>query len=190
MKSILLAASAFTLMGMAPASAPIGAAVSRVGGSAATTCYHAAMARDASTHAIAECNAAIDRDAIPFNDLVASYVNRGVLNLVRSDYRAAEIDFNQAVALQGNQPEAWLNKGIARYQQGDYQSAREMFTRALALKTDYAALAYFGRGLANEDSGDIRGAYVDLQQAARLNPKWDAPQEQLKRFKVVRKPTA
>jgi tetratricopeptide (TPR) repeat protein len=92
--------------------------------------------------------------------------------------------------LQVTQPEAWLNKAIARYQQGDFQNARQMFSRALELKTSYAPLAYFGRALASEDAGDIRGAYQDYQRASSLDPKWDAPKEQLMRFKVVRKTNA
>lgn len=190
MKYILLGASALALMGMAPAPSPTGAMVSSLGGSSAESCYRAAVARDASPISLADCNSAVDAQAIPFTDLVASYVNRGVLQLVRANYSAAEADFNRAMAMQSSQPEAWLNKGIARYQQGDVKSARDMFSRALELKTSYAALAYFGRGLANEDSGDLRGAYADLRKASELSPNWAAPQEQLVRFKVVRRPNS
>jgi tetratricopeptide (TPR) repeat protein len=192
MKTLLLAAaSGLALMGATSASAgPTGAAVIRVGGSSAETCYHAAAARDGSQPALSECNSAINQDVIPYSDLVATYVNRGILLLIRGDYRAAEADFNQAMALQPSQAEAWLNKGIARYQRGDTRAAKELFTRAIELRTDYAALAYFGRALANEDSGDVRAAYSDLRRASQLDPKWDAPREQLKRFKVVPKATS
>ena len=190
MKLVLLSTAAVALMGMAPSPAPIGAMVSRVGGSSAQSCYHAAVARDASAQAISACNAAVDADAVPFSDLVATYVNRGVLKLVQADYRSAEADFNRAISMQPSQPEAYLNKGISRFQQQDTKGAYEMFSRAIELKTNYAALAYFGRGLAAEDSGDIRGAYADLKRASDLEPKWDAPRDQLARFKVVRKPSA
>lgn len=190
MKYILLGTAAFAIMGMAPSPSPTGAMVSSLGGSSAETCYEAAVARDASANALADCNAAVGAESIPFGDLVASFVNRGVLYLVRADYSAAEADFNRAMSMQATQPEAWLNKGIARYQQGDFKGARENFSRALDLKTHYAALAYFGRGLANEDSGDIRSAYADLRKASELSPSWTAPQEQLARFKVVRRPNS
>ena len=180
MKLIFLTTAAFALMGMAPT----GAALITVGGSQAESCYNAAVARDASQHAMNDCNAAIGQDVLPFNDLVASYVNRGVLKLVRADYRSAEADFNQAMALHPRQPEAWLNKGIARYQQGDPRGAAEMFDKAIQLNTRYEALAYFGRALANEDTGNIKGAYADLRKASQLSPKWKAPAEELKRFQV------
>lgn len=187
-KTMILATAAFALIGAASASAaPTGAALITVGGSSAETCYHAAAARDSSAPALNECDLAINQDVIPFGDRVATFVNRGILKLVRADYRSAEADFNQAMAMEPTQAEAWLNKGIARYQQGDVRAARDMFTRAIQLRTNYQALAYFGRGLANEDAGDIRAAYSDLKTAARLAPKWQAPRDQLARFKVMPK---
>jgi tetratricopeptide (TPR) repeat protein len=185
MRAIFLTAAAVALMGMAPT----GSAVVSVGGGPAKSCYDAATARDASEQAIRECNKALNQEVLPFNDLVASFVNRGVLRLVQADYRKAEADFNQAMSLHPTQPEAWLNKGIARYQQGDTKSAIVHFDRAIELRTRYTALAYFGRGLANEDSGNIKGAYADLQKASQLNPEWQAPRQELTRFQV-RKPAA
>jgi len=185
MRAIFLSTAAFALMGMAPT----GSAVISVGGSSAESCYNAAVARDASDHAMRDCNAALGQEVLPYSDLVASYVNRGILRLVKADYRSAESDFNQAMALQPNQAEAWLNKGIARYQQGDTKAALEHFDRAIRLRTRFAALAYFGRALANEDSGNIKGAYADLKRASQLNPQWDAPRRELTRFQV-RKPAA
>lgn len=192
MKTLFIAAaSGLALTSVTSASAgPTGAAVIRIGGDSAKSCYHAAAAHDGSAPALNECNSAINQDVIPFNDLVATYVNRGIVLLIQGNYQAAEADFNQATAMEPSQPEAWLNKGIARYQRGDVQEARQLFTRALELKTEYAALAYFGRGLANEDAGDVRAAYADLRRASQLEPKWEAPREQLKRFKVVPKTTA
>jgi tetratricopeptide (TPR) repeat protein len=185
MRAIFLSTAAFALMGMGPT----GSAVISVGGSSAESCYHAAVARDASDHAMRDCNTALNKDVLPYNDLVASYVNRGVLRLVKADYRNAEADFNQAMALQPSQAEAWLNKGIARYQQGDTKAALEHFDRAIKLNTRFAALAYFGRALANEDRGNIRGAYSDLRRASELSPQLDAPRRELTRFQV-RKPAA
>ena len=190
MSMLLLSAAAMAAAATGPAATPTGVPVISVGGSAAETCYNAAAARDASLRALSECDSAITNQPISQRDLVATYVNRGVLKLVREDYRAAERDFDRAMAMQPSQPEAWLNKGIARYQQGDPASAAMHFSRAIDLNTRYLALAHFGRGLANEDQGNIRGAYVDLRKAASLNPKWAAPLDELKRYRVVPKPSA
>lgn len=185
MRAIFLSTAAIALMGMAPT----GSAVVNVGGTSATSCYHAALARDASPQSLGDCNSAVGKEEVPFNDLVASYVNRGVLRLVKADYRSAEADFDRAMALQPNQAEAWLNKGIARYQQGDTKAALSNFDRAIQLHTRFAALAYFGRALANEDSGNIKAAYADLQHASQLSPQWEAPRQELTRYQV-RKPAA
>lgn len=185
MRAIILGTAAFALMGMAPT----GTAVVSVGGSVAQSCYIAAAARDASEQAMRTCNNALNQEVLAYSDLVASHVNRGVLRLVQADYRGAEIDFNRAIALQPTQAEAWLNKGIARYQQGDAKASLEHFDRAIELRTRFAALAYFGRALANEDSGNIKGAYADLKRASQLNPEWAAPKQELTRFQV-RKPAA
>lgn len=182
MKTIFFVMAAFPLMGMAP----IGASVVSVGGSSATTCYHAAAARDASAQALGECNTALTQNVLSQDDMVASYVNRGILRLVRADYSQAEADFSKAMSIDPRQAEAWLNMGIARYQQGQVEGAADMFERAIALKTRYPAIAYFGRGLANEDRGNVKAAYADLRRASALNPGWAAPAEELKRFQVVR----
>lgn len=186
MKYLLLSAAAFAVMGMSPSSLPTGASTITVGGSAAESCYHAAVARDASAHALADCNAAIGQQATPFNDLVATYVNRGVLKLVLADYHSAEADFDQAMRLEPTQPEAWLNKGIARYQLHDPQAAAVLFGRAIEYRTRYASLAHYGRALAYEDTGNIRGAYQDLRRATALSPNWAAPRTELARFQVTR----
>jgi tetratricopeptide (TPR) repeat protein len=185
MKAIFSSVAALALMGMAPT----GSAIVSVSTGPAQTCFNAATARDTSEDAIRNCNRAVNQEVLPFADVVASYVNRGVLRLVKADYRGAELDFNQAIELRPSQAEAWLNKGISRYQQGDIKSAIQHFDRAIELHTRYTALAYFSRGLANEDSGNIKGAYADLKKASQLNPEWQAPRQELTRFQV-RKPAA
>ena len=190
MSMLLLNAAAMAAAAAGPTPIPTGVSVISVGGSAAESCYNAAAARDSSPQALAECDSAISRQAMPRRDLVATHVNRGVLRLMREDYRAAEADFDRAMAMQPNQPEAWLNKGIARYQQGDPAGAARHFSRAIDLNTRFLALAHFGRALANEDQGDIPGAYADLRRAASLNPQWSAPADELKRYRVVPKPSA
>lgn len=181
MKALLVTTGAFALMGMAQT----GASVITVGGTPASSCYSAAATGDASAQGLASCNQVISGEIGPFNHLVASYVNRGILRLHQKDVPGAEADFDQAIALDPAQAEAWLNKGVARYNQGDPKTAAKLFDRAIQLKTVNPALAYFGRGLAHEDIGNIKAAYADLRRASELNPGWAAPAEELKRYRVV-----
>lgn len=182
MKKIFLGLTAIPLMGMAPTGMTV-----TIGAGSASGCYRAAVAHDTSKVAMDECNAALNHDILSQNNEVASYVNRGILHLIRTDYSSAEADFSRAMTIQPNQAEAWLNMGIAHYQQGRVESAAKLFGRSIELRTQRPAIAYFGRALAKEDRGDLKGAYADLRRANELSPDWDAPVNELKRFRVLRK---
>lgn len=180
MKAIILASTAALLASTAPA----GASIVTIGDSLARSCYLAAEARNATDERLAECNRALTEAALTARDVVATHVNRGVLRLVREEYRLAEADFDRAIAMDPGEAEAWLNKAIARYQQGDSASALRLAERALLLGTQRPAIAYFARGLANEDTGNLRAAYADLVRARELRPDWDAPAVELQRYRV------
>lgn len=180
MKAIILASTAALLASTAPA----GASITTIGGSLARSCYLAADARNASDQALAVCDRALTEQLLSTRDRAATHVNRGTLRLVRQEYRLAEADFDRAIALDSGEAEAWLNKAIARFQQRDSASALRLAERALALGTRRPAIAYFARGLANEESGNLRAAYADLVRARELRPDWDAPAVELQRYKV------
>lgn len=182
MKKIFLALAAVPLMGMGPTGATV-----TIGGGSASSCFRAAAAHDTSTQALDECNAALNYDLLTQDNEVASYVNRGILHLLRTDYPSAEADFSRAMSIQPNQAEAWLNMAIAHYRQGRSESAVTLFGRSIELRTQRPAIAYFGRALAREDRGDIKGAYADLRRASELRPDWGAPVNELKRFRILRK---
>ena len=55
------------------------------------------------------------------------------------------------------------------------------------LGTERPEIAYYGRGLANEDVGNVKAAYDDLQRAVSLKPKWNAPAKDLARYQVRRR---
>ena len=61
-----------------------------------------------------------------------------------------------------------------------------MVEKALENGTRMPALAYFVRGVANEDSGNIAAAYHDLQRARQLDPNWSEPEIELRRYQVRR----
>ena len=165
-----------------PASAT--AAVLVFGGTYARSCYEAALARSADFKAIDTCNRALTDEALATRDRVASHVNRGILRMIRADVAKADADFDAALALDQNEPDAWLNKAILRARYGSTAEALPLAEKALQLKTRRPALAYFVRAMAYEDSGNIAAAYRDLQRARQLEPNWAEPAIELKRFKV------
>lgn len=163
-----------------------GALVTSLGNSNARMCYEAAADRVSNVQTLDFCNYAFN-EGLDADDVVATHVNRGILHMIAARYSEAEADFDRAIALDASQPEAYLNKGISRYQQGDSAGAVGLIDRSLSLRTRRPAVAYFARGIAREDSGDIRGAYADLTHARALAPGWSEPQKELARYQVRRR---
>jgi tetratricopeptide (TPR) repeat protein len=111
-------------------------------------------------------------------------VNRGILRLRRGGVDEAVADFDQAIALDPNQPEAYLNKGAALIQRQNPSEALRLFTVALDRHTSRPAIAHYGRAVANEQLGNVREAYDDYLAASELAPDWADPRTELQRFRV------
>ncbi len=94
-------------------------------------------------------------------------------------------DFDRAIALDPDQPEAYLNKGAALMRRENSADAIGLFTIALERNTTRPALAHYGRAIANETLGNLNAAYRDYQAASRLDPEWNEPRAELTRFRVV-----
>lgn len=160
-----------------------GAPVVSIGNSYAESCFEAAEARLATSETVAICNAAVG-SVVSDHDRVASFVNRGILSLVRGRYAEAETDFDAALRLQPRQAEAWLNKGISLYQRGQDDAALTHLGRAIELNTRRPAVAFYARAMANEQTGNLRAAYQDLNRAQALAPSWNVPKAELARYQV------
>lgn len=160
------------------------ASVVTMGAGYAESCWRAAEARSADRQSIAECDRALTEQGLISADRVATHVNRGILHLIRANVRLANADFDAALAINPNQPEAWLNKAVAHARFGKSSDALPFVAKALELGTRKPALAYFVRAMANEDRGDIISAYRDLKRAQALDPKWKEPEIELRRFQV------
>ena len=173
--------------GIALLALPLSAAqggIITIGEGFARSCYEASQKHDARPATIEVCNRAFTEQALDPHDEVATHVNRGILFYLTDNLSAANRDYDAAIALDPNEPEAWLNKGMAALKARNSEVAAPMFEKALALKTVRPALAYYGRAIANEDKGNLRQAYADLQRARDLEPRWPLPGEQLKRYVV------
>lgn len=181
MRSLTLAAGMMTLFVSAPAAR---AGILTIGDGFARSCFEASETQSATPADIEVCDRAFSDQGLDQHDEVATHVNRGILFYLMGNLAAANNDYDAALALDPNQAEAWLNKGMAALKAGHDLAAAPMFDRALALKTARPALAYYGRAIVNEDAGNIRQAYFDLQRARTLEPGWALPGEELKRYVV------
>jgi tetratricopeptide (TPR) repeat protein len=169
----------------AACASPAAAGVFVIGSTDARLCYEAAdspllpAARD-----VRRCDDALQRDLLSNYEVVATHVNRGILRMRRDQLEEAIADFDAAIQLDPEQPEAYLNKGAALVQRQAPGEAIPLFTVALERNTRRPAVAHYGRAVANEQVGNVRAAYADYRRASELAPDWRAPRSDLARFQV------
>jgi len=180
MRASFLAAAAIFAASSASAS------VLTVGGSFAEGCYRFAESRVGTQEAVSTCDRAFTEQALTSEDQFATYVNRGIVKMHRREFSGAQADFDKAGALNPKRGEPWLNMGVLQFKQGNSRAAIALFDKALELGTGEPEIAYFGRGLAHEDVGDLKSAYADLRRAAELRPNWSQPAQELVRYQVRR----
>jgi tetratricopeptide (TPR) repeat protein len=170
-----------SLLGATPATA----AVQVIGSSSARMCYEAADAPGKPTpDELGRCNAALSEEALARHDETATYVNRGILKLRLGRLQEAVSDFDNAIGNDPDEAEAYLNKGMAVLRMNDGAQAVPLFNSALQKKTRRPALAYYGRGVAQEMAGKLKEAYLDYRQASLIEPEWREPKIELSRFTV------
>ncbi len=171
---------------LAASAAPVAASVIVIGNTDARLCFEAAdsplqpQARD-----FRRCDEALLRENLTRYETVATHVNRGILHLRRGRVEVAIADFDAAVRIDPEQPEAYLNKGAALIRRENPGEAVGLFTVALERNTSRPAIAHYGRAVANEQLGNLRAAYSDYQRASELDPDWADPRADLRRFRVV-----
>ncbi len=168
---------------------PVRADVTVIGGGFAEECSNQAKAASRTgrpfSEALRECTLAIDEEVLSAHDLAATYVNRGVLHLVLTNWSDAQRDFEAAVAVDPGLAEAWVNHGASLIAQGREADGIADIDKGLALTTTEPEKAYFNRAVAEERLNDLKSAYFDYQKALELKPDWAMPQAELARFHVV-----
>jgi tetratricopeptide (TPR) repeat protein len=185
----VLAASAIVLFAVSSASAAPATMVT-IGQQPAVGCADTAdaLARDrilpSGVHdGLANCNEALD-NPLSESDRAATLVNRGALEAAANQIDAAIADFDAALARNPNLSDIYVNRGAAFLKAAHYDRARADFDRAIAAHAPSIVVAYFNRGMANEKSGDLKAAYRDYSQAAKLAPNFEPAKVELARFHV------
>jgi tetratricopeptide (TPR) repeat protein len=172
-----------TLLTAASLSGAASAYVMVAGGSFARACYQNARDDLATPTAVDQCTEALT-EGLSRRDRAGTHVNRGIVHMNRNAFGRALADFDRAIQLEPNLAEGHINRGAALLQQSNYAGAIESIDRGLALTPEEPALAYYNRGIAHEELGEVREAYRDYRRAAELAPEWDVPRAELTRFRV------
>ena len=171
---------------LAACAAPAPAAVLIVGNTDARLCYEAAdspLLPDVGD--MRRCDEALRSGGLSGFETVATHVIGGILGLRRGHTDEAVGDFDRAIHLDPEQPEAYLNKGAALIRRQNPAEALQLFTVALERNTSRPAVAHYGRAVANEALGNVAAAYRDYRRASELDPDWADPRTELARFTVV-----
>lgn len=163
---------------------PAAAQVFVYGEGNAQSCFMSAKTGDkGSTGAIQTCTNALS-DALTRSDEAATYVNRGVLQMRKGEHEKAVADYEAALALKDDLPEAFINYAAALFYTQRYDEALVAVNTALALGTEKEAEALYNRALIHDRQGNLRGAYDDLTRALSLKPGWTPAQNALSRYEV------
>jgi len=164
-----------------------GAAVTVMGDTSAQQCSEAAFREHADNDSMRLCTTALDEGSLDPRDLAGTYINRGVMWMIRREYNAARTDFQHAIDVDPRLGEAWVNRGAVDIIDRQYEIGIADISKGLTLGTEEPAKAYYNRGVAYEGIDDEKSAYLDYQQALVLQPGWDLPKQELLRFTVTRR---
>lgn len=168
------------------------------GGGWGEACWRAALAStfihmDSATEeaqwkasSINTCDDALSSGALDRRDTAATYVNRGILEMSRERYRAAEGNFHDALHDFPNLAEAHVDLGSALINMKRYQNGVQETQLGLSLKSKQPERGYFNLGIAYEHLGDVQKAYENYRQASTLKPDWQDPKDEMARFVVQR----
>ncbi len=143
------------------------------GSTSAQNCYEAAQFGTA-TSGLRECDDALREGALTARDRAATLVNRGILHNRAKDYDQAIVDFNAALAMDGDLGPAFLNRGNSYFFMKDLTNALADYDRAIELESRDLHSAYFNRGLVYVKRGDNERALDDFRMALEIKPDFVA----------------
>jgi len=167
--------------------APAAAQTVLYGENPAAQCHSAVTNPHPGQAAVKLCNDALATPGLSATDRAATLVNRSLALKELGQIDQASADVTAALALAPDLSDAHIARGNLLQAQGQAAAAIAAYNQALAGHPTRPAAAYLNRAAAHETVGQVRLAYADLKEAARIEPNWVRPQEELSRFQVVRK---
>lgn len=155
------------------------------GGSIAQECFRAsAMAARtgiASGRDLKNCDKALHHGVLDRSDLIATYVNRGVINVALKNYRDAAKDYNRALSLDPNTAEAYLNRGNLWYIANRDDEAISDYNKSLEFDFSKAHVALLNKGIVYESQGKFDEAKRNYLAALQRIEDWPSALEKLER---------
>jgi tetratricopeptide (TPR) repeat protein len=148
----------------------------------AAQCSQAARDGDHLRAGLTYCDEAL-RDPV-MNHRGALLLNRGIVKFGLNDSQGALADFNAALAQNPQLGDAYVNRAALLISFKRYNEARADIDQAMQLGAANMPVAYYNRGVIEDETGDYQAAYRDYKQALALKPDYAAASRELARFKV------
>jgi tetratricopeptide (TPR) repeat protein len=181
MKTVIVtAAAALTACFALPAQAQ----VSVIGTGLAHQCYVQAKYTDDLKAGISICDDALKTEAMNSSDRASTLINRAIMKARSGDADGAMGDYGSALGIGSRAGEAYLNRSATLIAMKRYADAQQDADRAVQFGTTRMEVAYYNRGLANEQLGNIQAAYEDFKAALRVEPNFTAASEELQHFRI------
>jgi tetratricopeptide (TPR) repeat protein len=128
------------------------------------------------------CDRALELMNLSRKDRAATFVNRGILNTAIGRYQEALNDYNEALEIDPELPQAFNGKGNLYYFADRYDDAIDAYERALALQLPQPQVAHYNLGLVYEKLGDPEAALRSYNAAVEAAPDWALARERLDRL--------
>lgn len=176
----------FILLGALWSSAALADSMQVIGGNSyATECFAssnaASLTGSASARDIQSCDRAISHGGLRKRDLMATYVNRGILYAAIKNYDKAQADYERAIKMSRNVAEAYINRGNLWFMRRDYKQAIKDYDKSLKLKVKKPHVALLNKGMANESMGKLHVARRNYKEAMKYVKEWPLAQAKLDR---------
>ena len=153
----------------------------------AQQCFHAAQEGMNLKFGLEHCNVAM-RDPMTVYR-AQTVVNRGIIRYSMGDLNGALNDFNNALDYNPSLGDAYLNQALVFVAQKREPEALAAINQGIALGAANLQIAYYARGVIEDDAGHYAQAYRDYRQALRIKPGYRPAAQEIERFKVVPKTT-
>jgi tetratricopeptide (TPR) repeat protein len=129
------------------------------------------------------CNTALNDPAMIHR--AALLLDRGVIEARLGNNEAALRDYSGAIAVDSHLGEAYVSRAGVLVALKRNDEARADIAEGLALGAPNLHVAYYTRGVIEEESGDVQSAYRDYKQSVAIKPDFAPAVRELSRFKVV-----
>lgn len=156
------------------------------GGNFAQNCYenatYSVFISEASRRDLDDCNKAIMQGRLNRRDLVATYINRGIINVQIGDVGRAEADYLTALDMSDRTPETFLNLGNLQYMMTNYHRAIADYDHAESLGFSQSHILHLNRGMALYRLGSLDEAEAEYLKALEIRPNWTRAHDQIARL--------